>query len=164
MLKIRLQRVGRKNDASFRVVVIESQRGPKAGSALEILGFYDPKKDIVEIKGDRATYWMSVGAQVSATVHNLLISKSIIKGKKINVLPKKSPIKKESPKTSEQSTKGQGNEVPKETPKVEEAVEEINSTEEQIKNEAKKEEPKEEIKKVSETEKSPTTATEEEKK
>ncbi len=95
MLKIRLQRVGRKNDASFRVVVIESQRGPKAGNALEVLGFYDPKKDIIEIKGDRVTHWISVGAQVSDTVHNLLVKKKIIKGDKINVLSKKSPIKKE---------------------------------------------------------------------
>ncbi len=96
MLKIRLQRVGRKNDASFRVVVIESQRGPKAGNALEVLGFYDPKKNVIEIKGDRVTHWISVGAQVSDTVHNLLVKKKIIKGDKINVLPKKSPIKKES--------------------------------------------------------------------
>ena len=95
MLKIRLQRVGRKNDASFRVVVIESQRGPKAGNALEVLGFYDPKKNVIEIKGDRVTHWISVGAQASDTVHNLLVKQKIIKGKKINVLPKKSPIKKE---------------------------------------------------------------------
>jgi len=101
MLKVRLQRVGRKNDASFRVVVIESQRGPKAGNALEVLGFYNPKKNVVEIKGDRALYWISVGAQMSATVHNLLVAKDIIKGKKINVLPKKSPIKKET-KTAEE--------------------------------------------------------------
>ena len=95
MLKIRLQRVGRKNDASFRVVVIESQRGPKAGNALEVLGFYDPKKNVIEIKGDRVTHWISVGAQASDTVHNLLVKQKIIKGEKINVLPKKSPIKKE---------------------------------------------------------------------
>jgi len=95
MLKIRLQRVGKKNNASFRVVVIESQRGPKAGNVLEVLGFYDPKKDVIEIKGERVSHWFSVGAQASNTVHNLLIKEKIIEGKKINVLPKKSPIKKE---------------------------------------------------------------------
>ena len=103
MLKIRLQRVGRKNDASFRVVVIESQRGPKAGNALEVLGFYDPKKNITEIKGDRVTHWISVGAQPSNTVHNILVKEKIIKGEKRNVLPKKSPIKKEG--ESEEKTK-----------------------------------------------------------
>ena len=111
MLKIRLQRVGRKNDASFRVVVIESQRGPKAGNALEVLGFYDPKKDIIEIKGDRVTHWISVGAQASDTVHNLLVKKKIIKGDKINVLPKKSPIKKEE--TSDEKSEDKVSEEPK---------------------------------------------------
>lgn len=143
MLKIRLQRVGRKNDASFRVVVIESQRGPKAGNALEVLGFYDPKKDVIEIKSDRVTHWISVGAQVSPTVHNLLIKEKIIKGDKINVLPKKSPIKKEGSsdekdeenKTTEEVKKtaeGAGDEKEEEVKstdvesgtKVEEAVEE----------------------------------------
>lgn len=95
MLKIRLQRVGRKNDASFRVVVTESTRGPKAGNALEVLGFYDPKRNIAEIKKERVEHWMSVGAQASDTMHNLLVTKKIIDGKKVNVLPKKSPIKKE---------------------------------------------------------------------
>ena len=95
MLKIRLQRVGRKNDASYRVVAIESQRGPKAGNALEVLGSYDPKKDVIEINGERVKYWISVGAQTSPTVHNLLVQKKIIEGDKINVLPKKSPIEKE---------------------------------------------------------------------
>lgn len=92
MLKIRLQRVGRKNDASFRVVVTESTKGPKAGNAVEVLGFYDPKRDVSEIKKDRVEYWMSVGAQVSDTVHNLFVKNKIVKGDTVNVLPKKSPI------------------------------------------------------------------------
>ena len=95
MLKIRLQRVGRKNDASFRVVVTESQNAAKGGNFLEILGSYDPKKNTRTIDGDRVKYWISVGAQPSNTVHNLLISEKIIEGKKVNVLSKKSPIKKE---------------------------------------------------------------------
>ncbi|MCK5026932.1 MAG: 30S ribosomal protein S16 [Candidatus Pacebacteria bacterium] len=95
MLKIRLQRVGRKNDASFRVIVTESTKGPKAGNAVEVLGFYDPKRDVSEIKGDRVEHWISVGAQVSNTVHNLLVEKKIIKGDKKNVLSKKTPIAKE---------------------------------------------------------------------
>lgn len=101
MLKIRLQRVGRKNDASFRVVVTESQRGPKAGDNIEVLGFHDPRRNSSEVNKERVEYWMSVGAQVSDTVHNLLVEKGIVKGKKINVLPKKSPIKKEKEETAE---------------------------------------------------------------
>lgn len=95
MLKIRLQRVGRRNDASFRIVVTESQNAAKGGNFLEIVGSYDPKKNVRIVKADRVTYWISVGAQPSNTVHNILIREKVIKGNTINVLPKKSPIKKE---------------------------------------------------------------------
>ena len=83
-----------KNDASFRVIVTESTRGPKAGNAVEVLGFYDPNRNTSEIKSDRVKHWISVGAQVSDTVHNILVGQKIIKGKKINVLSKKNPIVK----------------------------------------------------------------------
>ncbi len=95
MLKIRLQRTGRKNNPSFRVIVTDSHRGPKSGNHVELLGSYDPRKDTKTIKADRVLHWISKGAQVSDTVHNLLVSEGIIKGDKKNVLPKKSPIVKE---------------------------------------------------------------------
>jgi small subunit ribosomal protein S16 len=60
-----------------------------------MLGSYDPRADRVELKADRIKHWISMGATVSDTVHNLLISQKIIEGKKINVLPRKSPPKKE---------------------------------------------------------------------
>ena len=91
MLKIRLKRVGRKHDPSYRVVLIDSQRGPKSGKINEILGFYDPRKDIKELKADEIRNWISKGAQVSDTVHNILVGEKVIEGKKINVLPRKSP-------------------------------------------------------------------------
>lgn len=87
MLTIRLTRVGRKNDPSFRVIVIDSKRKVKAGNYLEMLGSYDPRVDRVELKADRIKHWMSHGAQVSDTVHNLLVTKKIIDAKKINILP-----------------------------------------------------------------------------
>ena len=146
MLKIRLQRVGRKNDASFRVVVIESQRGPKAGDALEVLGFYDPKKNITEIKGDRVTHWISVGAQASNTVHNILVKEKIVKGEKINVLPKKSPIKKEG--ESKEETKIE--KKPESTDDETEASADAKSSGE-VKEEKKQEETKEEKKSEPET-------------
>lgn len=91
MLKMRLQRTGRKNDASFRVVVTDSRRGPKSGKHVDLLGSYNPKLNQFQIDGDKAKAWIAKGVQVSDTVHNLLINKKIIEGKKINVLPKKSP-------------------------------------------------------------------------
>ena len=91
MLKIRLKRVGRKHDPSYRVVLIDSHKGPKSGKINENLGFYDPRRDIKELKADAIKDWISKGAQVSDTVHNILIDQKVIEGKKINVLPRKSP-------------------------------------------------------------------------
>lgn len=92
MLKMRLQRIGRKNDASFRVIVTDSRRGPKSGKHIDILGSYNPKLNQATIDGEKAKVWISKGVQVSDTLHNLLINQKIIEGKKINVLPKKTPI------------------------------------------------------------------------
>lgn len=97
MLTIRLTRVGKKKDASFRVVVIESKRKIQAGNYLEMVGSYDPRVDTVDLKADRIKYWISMGATVSDTVHNLLVSNKIIDAKKINVLPKKTVAKVEEP-------------------------------------------------------------------
>lgn len=100
MLKIRLQRVGRKNEPSFRIVLVDSKMGPKSGKALEILGSQDFRegKGNNKINGERVKYWIANGAQVSETMHNLLVGEKVISGKKINVLPKKKPIVKEETK------------------------------------------------------------------
>ncbi|HEY4510976.1 MAG TPA: 30S ribosomal protein S16 [Candidatus Paceibacterota bacterium] len=95
MLTIRLQRRGRKNDPSFRVIVVDSKKGPKTGRYLEMVGSYDPRLDRIDLQNERIKHWMAQGAQVSGTVHNLLITKGIIEGKKRNVLPRKSPPKVE---------------------------------------------------------------------
>lgn len=100
MLKIRLQRVGRKHEPSFRLVLTDSKNSTKSGKYLEILGNYDARRgEKSEFKADRITHWVSKGAQVSGTVHNLLIDKKIITGKKVNVLPLKKAIVKETPPT-----------------------------------------------------------------
>lgn len=89
MLKIRLQRVGRKHEPLFRLVLTDSQNGPRSGKFLEILGSFDARNEKAEIKADRVQYWHSKGAQFSPTMNNLLIDKGVIKGEKISVLPKK---------------------------------------------------------------------------
>ena len=80
------------------MVVTPHYLKPKTTQYSEIVGTYNVKAGIFECKADRVKYWMSVGAQVSPTVHNLLISKGVIEGKKVNALPRKSPIKKEEKK------------------------------------------------------------------
>lgn len=97
MLTIRLTRVGKKKDASFRVVVVESKRKVQAGNYLEMVGSYNPHVDQVALKADRIKHWLGMGAQTSDTVHNLLVSNKIIDAKKINVLPKKTVAKVEEP-------------------------------------------------------------------
>ena len=89
MLKMRLQRTGRRNNATFRVVVTDSRRGPKSEKHTDRIGSYNPASNDVRIDGERAVAWIEKGVQVSDTVHNLLVAKRIIEGKKRNVLPYK---------------------------------------------------------------------------
>lgn len=99
MLKIRLQRTGRKNNPAFRVVVGEHTNAAQSGKFLEVLGSYNPKAGTFEISADRVKYWISKGAKASGTVHNFLVDKKIVDGKKMNVLPKKTKqVKKEEVK------------------------------------------------------------------
>lgn len=92
---IRLQRVGRKNQPSFRLVLTDSKNAAKSGKFLEILGSHNYRKEDTVLKADRITHWIKMGAQVSDSANNLLVSNKVISGKKINVLPKKTVPKKE---------------------------------------------------------------------
>jgi small subunit ribosomal protein S16 len=97
MLKIRLQRIGRKNDPSFRAVLTDSKNSTKSGKFLEILGTYNPKMNQAGERNfiaERIKYWMSQGAKCSDTMHNFLVHDKVITGKKVNVLPKKHPTQK----------------------------------------------------------------------
>ena len=123
MLTIRLQRVGRKNDPSFRVILVESKRAAKTGNYQEMLGSYDPRLNRVSLETDRIKHWIGMGATVSDTVHNILISEKLIEGKKINVLPRKSPPKKEEDASAAVALEAPASaEAPAEEAKEEEAV------------------------------------------
>ena len=75
MLKIRLKRYGRRNRPFFRIEVFDV-RVQRDGKSVEILGWYDPlvaeedKKHTLD--ADRAKHWLSVGAQPSGTVSNIM--------------------------------------------------------------------------------------------
>jgi small subunit ribosomal protein S16 len=92
MLKMRLQRIGRKNSPSYRVIVTDSRNAPSRGLPVDQVGSYDPRLSRVEIDAEKVKKWIGNGVQVSDTVHNLLVSKNIIEGKKRNALPRKSPV------------------------------------------------------------------------
>lgn len=73
MVRIRLRRTGKTKQPSYRVVIADS-RAPRDGKFIEIIGHYNPVQQpkVLEIKGDRARYWLGVGAQPSDTVARLL--------------------------------------------------------------------------------------------
>ncbi len=92
MLMMRLQRVGRKNDPSYRIVVTDKRTGPKSNKHIDLLGSYNPKLGQIQIDGEKAKKWLAQGVQPSVTLHNILVSQKVIEGKKLNALSKKSPI------------------------------------------------------------------------
>ncbi len=73
MVKIRLKRMGMKKMPFYRVVVTDS-RNPRDGRFIEEIGYYNPVAEPVELKvdGERAKYWLGVGAQPTDTVRGLL--------------------------------------------------------------------------------------------
>ncbi|MCK5850303.1 MAG: 30S ribosomal protein S16 [Kiritimatiellae bacterium] len=72
-VKIRMTRRGAKNSACFRIVAADA-RSPRDGRFLEILGWYDPKKEGInfKLKEDKIEDWRGKGAQISDTVKSLL--------------------------------------------------------------------------------------------
>ncbi len=73
MVKIRLMRVGKKKQPSFRVVVADS-RSPRDGRIIETIGNYQPREDpsVITIDNERALHWLQRGAQPSDPVRKLL--------------------------------------------------------------------------------------------
>jgi len=82
MLRIRFSRMGRKGAPTYRLVVSERNKDT-FGDAKEIVGHYNPRSKEVGLKADRIQYWMSVGAQPSKSVHNLLVAQGVVDAKKI---------------------------------------------------------------------------------
>lgn len=81
MLSIRFQRTGKKKAPHYRVVVTEKTRDPW-GKHTEILGHYNPRSKEAVLKEDRIQYWVSVGAQPTNSVRNMLINQGLLKGDK----------------------------------------------------------------------------------
>ncbi len=71
--KIRLRRMGARNNPFYRLVVADS-RFATTGRNLEVLGWYDPKKaeKNFSVKTDRVDYWLGTGAQMSDTAKSLI--------------------------------------------------------------------------------------------
>lgn len=84
MLAIKLKKIGKKHQPSFRLVVSE-KRSKVTGCYVEDIGWLNPKSKEFKVNAERANYWIKSGAQPTDTVHNLLVRAGAIKGPKIAV-------------------------------------------------------------------------------
>lgn len=80
MITIRLSRVGKTKKPIYKVVVQDKQRDPW-GKTNEFIGHYDPHTKKFEIKKERLEYWLKQGAELSATLNNILVHQKLISGK-----------------------------------------------------------------------------------
>jgi small subunit ribosomal protein S16 len=88
MLVIRLQRIGKKHQPSFRVVVAE-RRSKLGGSPTEDLGSYSFSGKVVSVNKERLEHWLKVGAKPTVTMHNLLVKSGALTAAKLPVKMKK---------------------------------------------------------------------------
>lgn len=82
MLRMRLQRRGKRNYATYRVVVAE-QRAPVKGRFIADVGHYNPHTDAFTVESEAVAGWLARGVQPSPTVHNLLVTHGLLKEKKV---------------------------------------------------------------------------------
>lgn len=89
MVKIRLRRIGKKKQPTYRVVVADS-RAPRDGRFIESIGRYAPRNEpsIVEIDQERALEWLGKGAQPTEAVTKLLQIAGVIDEKGTRLKPK----------------------------------------------------------------------------
>jgi len=89
-VRIRLRRTGRKNAATYRIVVVDGRK-PREGQYLETIGQYAPRggDQALNLVTDRANYWLDKGAQPSDTVRSLLRRGGVFKARHEARLAKK---------------------------------------------------------------------------
>lgn len=90
MVRIRLRRMGAKKTPFYRIVVTD-KRSPRDGRFIESIGTYNPntQPETVELKMDRAAYWLGNGAQASDGVVRILRRANLVdeQGKAIPYTP-----------------------------------------------------------------------------
>lgn len=117
------------------MIVTEKGRGPQTGDYVEQVGTYDARSDEYNLKPERIEHWLSVGAQPSDTVHNLLVKAEVIDDDTVNPLPKKSPIVSESDE-EEEADDEEGSEEGEDDSADEEEVDDDSASEDEGDDEA----------------------------
>lgn len=93
---MRLQRRGKRNHPTYRVVVAE-QHAPIKGKFIADVGSYNPHTNEFKVNQEETNKWLQTGTKPSPTVHNLLIENKITKGEKVTSWrPKKKEDEKET--------------------------------------------------------------------
>lgn len=139
MVKIKLSRTGRKNYATYRLIVTEA-RSKLVSKPIEFIGHYNPHTKDLEVKKERAEYWLSVGAQPSDTIERLFVKAGVLKvvnknGKKFSKKPGKKAVERAEAKSAKEEAKKPS----VEEKSAEETKEEIEKSEEsEVKAEEKK--------------------------
>ncbi len=123
MLAIKLSKTGKTNKKMFRLIISEKGRDPY-GNVLEILGSYNPHSKELVAKTDRVKYWISKGAQMTATVNNLLVEKKIVEGGKVTASKAGSKSEKRTAQLKTKSDKKAAAETAAKAPIAEVKVEE----------------------------------------
>ncbi len=93
MLAIKLQRIGKKHQPSYRLIVQE-KRTKLGGTYVEDVGWFNPILKKHEFRRDRIEHWMKIGARPTDTVWNLFVTAGIVSGPK-RAVHKKAKQKKE---------------------------------------------------------------------
>jgi small subunit ribosomal protein S16 len=80
MLKIRLKRIGKKKQPSYRFVIAEASRS-RDSKTVEEIGVYNPmtKPSTIKVKKERAKYWLEQGAQPTDTVAQIFVREGLLK-------------------------------------------------------------------------------------
>ena len=80
MVRIRLQRFGKKKNPFYRIVCADA-RSPRDGRFIEVLGYWDPKKKIFKIDVEKYLDWLKKGAQPTDAVENLVRNFKVLEEK-----------------------------------------------------------------------------------
>lgn len=124
MLAIRLQRIGKKGQPSYRLVVAE-RRSKLGAPPTEDLGSYDPRTKKANFNADRVTYWIKSGAQPTITTHNLLVREGVLNAPKRRPKIAK-PVPKEPVASAEATADKEASvEKPADEPAAAEPIEEV---------------------------------------
>lgn len=146
MLVIRLSRVGKRNQAIYRIVVAEKEKSAQ-GKFIEELGTYNPRfeKDNLKLNNERVKHWLDNGAQPSLTVSGILKKEGILPEK----LTKKYDLEiehiKKFRKKKKKKAAEEGDEKADESPKAEgvEPKQEEEKVADESKEQAEEEKPAE---------------------